>query len=166
MKMDYYGLKIIYGKELYYVWCTCEDGDKFLTKDNKLLSFNNIQALNEYCRENQIYLAEKECTVQRIPSYFDLLNMCKKKNTVFFCKVFLDLWNLSLDINHSFEYRNPYLDGCHHLYDKIFRGNNLNAFTLGKELYAQKNYDMRQIKNKAERIISGEISSLKNHRND
>lgn len=43
--------------------------------------------------------------------------------------------NLSLDINHSFEYRNPYLDGCHHLYDKFFRGNNLNAFTLGKELY-------------------------------
>ncbi len=135
MNLEYYSFKIIYEKELYYIWCTSEDGDKFLIKDNKLLSFINIQALNVFCRENQIYLADKECAIQSIPSYFELLNTCKRKNTVLFCKSFLELWNLSLDINHSFGYRNPYLDGCRRLYDKIFWGNNLQAFSLGKELY-------------------------------
>ena len=44
-----------------------------------------------------------------------------------FIRMFLNLWNLAIDINNSFKCSNPYLNGCHDLYDKVFWGNNLDV---------------------------------------
>lgn len=45
-----------------------------------------------------------------------------------FCSDLLNLWNLALDINASFERKNPYLNGSKKIYDKIFYGTNPPVF--------------------------------------
>lgn len=147
MQREYYGLKIIYKKEIFCIWVTSESGDKFLICNDKVLSFTDEKTLNLYCKEQQIPLAEKECTIQKIPAWAEVKRMLKKKDKVQFCKVFLNLWNLALDMNNSFGCHHPYLDGCRHLYDKIFWGNNLDVFTQARTLYVPhfSKKDCRQI---------------------
>lgn len=147
--MEYYGLRVIYKKGMYYcIWTTDKNGDKFLIHDERVLSFKDKSALNLHCIKQGIYLEESEFDILDIPSIIEMKTMYKNKDKISFCKIFLNLWNLAIDVNNSFRCSNPYLDGCHDLYDKVFWGNNLDAFTYGKVKYVPhlSKKDYRQIK--------------------
>lgn len=75
MQREYYRLKIIYKKEIFCIWVTSESGDKFLICNDKVLAFTDEKTLNLYCKEQQIPLAEKECTIQRIPAWAEVKRM-------------------------------------------------------------------------------------------
>lgn len=146
--MEYYGVRIIYNRDIFCIWVADESGDRLFTCSGRILTFTDEKTLKLYCDKEQIHLEEKECTVENIPALSEVKEMLKKKDRVQFCKVLLDLWNLALDINNSFDCNNPYLNGCRHLYDKVFWGNNLEVFTCGRQLYVPhfSKKDRRQIK--------------------
>lgn len=130
--MDYYVFRIIYRKDMLYLWKTCEDGDDFLCSNHKLLSFNKSEELQDYCKSSQIYPIDEASEII-IPQGKESVLTMQKKNISAFCRIYLDLWNLAIDIERTFGVETPYIHGCTKLYNKIFRANNLRIFMAEKE---------------------------------
>ena len=134
--MEYYSLKIRYIRERFYIWISADSGDGFLTDEERIVSFGCESDLEQYCREKDIVLADEHSAMQ-IMNEEELLALLKKGRVIQFCREFLNLWNLALDLDHSLTGINPWLNGCHRLYDKVFYGNNLEVFRAEDDrLYA------------------------------
>jgi len=128
MAAEYYSLEIKYQRDLFYIWMTDEVCDRFIAEQGRLLHFESRGQLSRYCAEQKISLIDERAVMEILPEV-KLLALLKRRKTVEFCRVFLDMWNLAVDIQNSFEKRNPYLNGCQRLYDKIFWGSNLEVFS-------------------------------------
>lgn len=127
MAAEYYSLEIGFQRNLFYIWTTDEACDRFMVEQGKLLHFENMEQLIRHCTEQNISLIDEQTVMEILPEE-KLFSLMKRQKMTQFCRAFLDLWNLAVDIENSFGKRDPYLNGCHRLYDKIFWGSNLEAF--------------------------------------
>ena len=76
-----------------------------------IAGFDSKQELQDYCRQAGLSLIDEGNEIY-IPEMKDVEALLKK-NTEQFCKILLNEWNLTQDINKTFERRNPYLDGSY-----------------------------------------------------
>lgn len=127
MAAEYYSLEIRYQRDLFYIWMTDEGSDRFMTEQGKLLHFESREQLLRYCTEQNISLIDEQNVMEILPEA-KLFTLLKRRKTTQFCRAFLDLWNLAVDIENSLGNRDPYLNGCQRLYDKIFWGSNPEVF--------------------------------------
>lgn len=128
MIKEYYQLEIKFGEnpKKYYIWCNIDEINTFFTENGEIVSFLTEFELLQYCKANSMVLiTEGDCI--EIPDLKRMYSLWKNHRDTF-CHILLNAWNIAIDINKTFNKKNPYLDGCDMLYDKIFRANNISAF--------------------------------------
>jgi hypothetical protein len=136
MERDYYKILCLLAEREYYLIWYSEDQDGLLTDEQGLvLGFPSLEALDAHARDHNISIHEGMTTVN-----LDVIaDWAKHPNeTQIDCSGFLDAWNLFSDIAASVDESGQALtelDNYFEIYDKLFRGNNLPAFTNAGEEY-------------------------------
>ena len=95
----YYLISFVYNQVLLYCIWVSDDEDYVITKNDKILFFDTMDALNNYETNNKICV-DKSCEIK-----YDLDSMivwCNdEKNTDCGCEEILNLWNMCGDIANS-----------------------------------------------------------------
>lgn len=110
-------------KEYFCIWFSDED-EYILSKDSRLISFTEKNALLTYVCENNISLENEDIVQYNVD---DILMWCKDSLKLDIeCDKFIDFWNICADaakgMNVHFIGTERKFDS---LYEKIFLGNNI-----------------------------------------
>lgn len=120
-------------KEYFLIWISSDIDRLVLSTEKKLAVFSSIEELIMFAEQSD-FLVHSEVT----PLYdFDALADWTKvpdPNKID-CKIFLDAWNMSGDIEKSFGRKLEEPDESSAVYDKLFYGNNLSSITPQGEHY-------------------------------
>lgn len=133
--MDYYIVQFN-DEEIvkYAIWYTDEE-DGFINQNGRILFFDCIKSLKEFC-DNNITISDDE-----IPYVYDIGYLKKwilSPDNRFDCSDLLDFWNAISDASKSigvkFEGDDKENEEANRLYSKLFHGCNLSAInTSGKK---------------------------------
>ncbi|MHC5218369.1 hypothetical protein ACYSNR_17165 [Enterococcus sp. LJL128] len=141
-------------RSFFCLWYT-DDTDGLIIEEGKLIKFDSIIELKAYVKEKKLSLGTGVTTYNIEHLEKQLENGLMHVD----CEEVLLFWNISLDISNSLAF--PFLgtDNFHHIYEKLFYGNNLPAINTSGEKYVPtwSGEEMHDIKN----VVSDGVSILK-----
>lgn len=124
---EYYIVQFIITSYNYYtIWHT-DNNDEFVTKNKKILSFNNLEEVIQYAKLHSIELHE-------YITCYDIDRLMDDIDTKIDCNYIINFWNIISDIAKSIQ-----INFCgdsdfyNSVYEKLLYGCNLNA--LNKSHY-------------------------------
>lgn len=120
----------------YVIWYNGEK-DGIVCKNGKLLFFDSVKLLKEFCSDEKILLSNTD----EPPVIYDLgylKNWLRSPDNDFDCSEMLDFWNIIADALKNTE--SDFIGDCEDedidsLYDKLFYGCNLPSYNTSDEKY-------------------------------
>jgi Zn-finger protein len=112
--------------DYFCIWYTTKDNTGFIVESNKIKTFNFIEDLCLYAKNNRLNI-EREITRTNLDFFKKWLESDVK---IIDCVVFLDFWNIIMDVAWSFGedfYEDTKNEVANDIYNKLFYGNNLPA---------------------------------------
>ncbi len=134
MKDKYYILWYrLENKDSFLILCS-NDTDRVLTnKNGKVLTFSDIQKVNDFASKNGIYLEPEEPILHNLDKIIKWVNIGGAKNID--CNEFNSAWNLFEDISQSVNKTFDSNEKSSKVYEKLFWGCNLPAATPNNRTY-------------------------------
>jgi hypothetical protein len=138
--LEYYIVEIqLHAKSYFCLWYYGDKDSYFYAPGNKIMRFENITELKQYCYDNNMILTDEPEAIYN----FDIVEKWlpgDRMRSEINCKFFLDIWNILLDMTHSVQssfYNNDISVEGERLtiYNKLFLGCNLPAVKKEGEEY-------------------------------
>ena len=135
--MDYYIVQFNDGKTVKYaIWYT-DDEDGFVCEHGKILFFDYIEFLKEFCDNKNIIISD-DGKISYVYDFGYLKEWLLSPNDRFDCSIMLDFWNVISDASKSMDVTfigdDKENEVANQLYSKLFHGCNLPAInTSGKK---------------------------------
>lgn len=114
----------------YIIWYHNDHDGIVLTDSSLLPSFTSLEAMEKWAKDKKIRVQyETDLAPLDLDSVQDWLKHPRKETVD--CVVFLEAWNLFIDLASSLQKRNTIKDDPENnrIYDKLFYGNNLPVIT-------------------------------------
>lgn len=150
--MDHYIVVFIYSKHKYYFIWKSDENDVFFTQNDKIIFWNDICSLSEFCEINNINFADEKEIVYNIDC---CENWCNSISEDIDCSTILNLWNIFSDLHSSIgvEFEGS-LEHYNSVYDKLFYGNNLPCINTTSKKYLP-TFDDDEIQRIKEMMMKG-----------